>query len=368
MKFSNIGLVTNDVLTLRAFYKNVFGGTANGDELHSTLESGNISFSFSNAANLKKIPSFNYVSNEDKIMICFNVTDANAEYKRLLSLGTNMLNEPVTQPWGACSFQFKDTDGNIIYFRSVPPNEIALYEEISMNAHPAIRTQTYDGWILRFCNGFTNRANSVNMLAPSTIVLEEKIKFCEDIYSSQNLASVFKITPLSENIDALLESKGYEIITPTNLMTMTLKTQNIKSEVVISDKITSEWHEDFFRLSEITDVMKKETDKIIHSNIINKKLYASISENGKCIAAGMCVVEREYVGLYDIVTDKNFRGKGLGFDICAALLNNSMQLGAKHAYIQVVAENTPAVALYKKLGFENCYQYWYRVKGNYRVM
>lgn len=45
-------------------------------------------------------------------------------------------------------------------------NEIVLYEELSMNAHPAIKTHVYDGWLLRFANGYTNRANSVNMIYP----------------------------------------------------------------------------------------------------------------------------------------------------------------------------------------------------------
>jgi predicted enzyme related to lactoylglutathione lyase len=122
IKFSDIGLVTDDVLKLRVFYETVFGGMADGDELHSTLVLESLAFNFSNAANLKNMPAFHYVSGEssDNIMLCFNVDDANAEYERLLPLGVNMLNKPITQPWGACSFQFKDPDGNVLNFRSIP--------------------------------------------------------------------------------------------------------------------------------------------------------------------------------------------------------------------------------------------------------
>lgn len=49
--------------------------------------------------------------------------------------------------------------------------QIRLYEELSFNSHPSLQTQYYDGWILCFSNGYTNRANSVNMIYPSTIDL-----------------------------------------------------------------------------------------------------------------------------------------------------------------------------------------------------
>jgi len=42
-------------------------------------------------------------------------------------------------------------------------NLVRLYEELSANAHPALKTIIYDGWILRFSDGYTNRSNSVEI-------------------------------------------------------------------------------------------------------------------------------------------------------------------------------------------------------------
>jgi len=243
-------------------------------------------------------------------------------------------------------------------------NDIIQYEELSMNAHPAIKTQLYDGWILRFANGYTNRANSINPLYPSAIPIKEKINLCEEIYMSQNLTTTYKLTPSSPQIiDDVLNKKGYEVVTPTNVMVKALTaTGAFKSKTTIVDKIDRAWQENYFRLNGILDDLKIKTARAIQGNILNKTLCASIVEEDATVACGLCVIERGYAGLFDVIVDLNHRGKGFGFDICNSLLNNAAKMGAKFSYLQVVADNTPAIALYDKLCFNDCYQYWYRVK------
>jgi len=75
--------------------------------------------------------------------------------------------------------------------------EIQFYEELAINTHPALQTQLYDGWVLRFSNGYTNRANSVSPLYPSNLPGEEKVAHCEQIYAAQELPAVFKLTDAS---------------------------------------------------------------------------------------------------------------------------------------------------------------------------
>ena len=39
---------------------------------------------------------------------------------------------------------------------------IRYLEELALNAWTSIQTVVYDGWLIRFSNGYTKRANSVN--------------------------------------------------------------------------------------------------------------------------------------------------------------------------------------------------------------
>ncbi|MDR3085734.1 MAG: VOC family protein [Christensenellaceae bacterium] len=122
IRFGDIALITGDVLRLRAFYERVFGEMAEGDEMHSALALEGMGFAFDSALIAKENPAFFYLSGQSasNIVIGFDVSDAGAEYDRLLALGVETLNAPTTHPWGARSFQFRDPDGNILNFRQLP--------------------------------------------------------------------------------------------------------------------------------------------------------------------------------------------------------------------------------------------------------
>ena len=76
----------------------------------------------------------------------------------------------------------------------------------------------------------------------------------------------------------------------------------------------------------------------------------------------MGVVQGQFVGLFDIVTDVDLRNHGHGQQLVSDLLAWGKERGAQIAYLQVMLNNPIAQRLYAKLGFKESYQYWYRVK------
>ena len=91
-------------------------------------------------------------------------------------------------------------------------------------------------------------------------------------------------------------------------------------------------------------------------------ICASVWRNGKIIATGLGILDRDYIGIYAIHVKENYRGQGFARQICTALLKEGVHQGAQNAYLQVVQGKTPARRLYASLGFTDFYTYWFRVQ------
>ncbi len=84
--------------------------------------------------------------------------------------------------------------------------------------------------------------------------------------------------------------------------------------------------------------------------------------DGRIVGCGFGVIEHDYIGIFDIIVDKSYRGKGFGRNIMNGILNIAQEKGIGTAYLQVVVGNKVAENLYESLGFQEEYRYWYRVK------
>jgi ribosomal protein S18 acetylase RimI-like enzyme len=78
----------------------------------------------------------------------------------------------------------------------------------------------------------------------------------------------------------------------------------------------------------------------------------------------MGVLQGQFVGLFDIVTDADFRRQGFGKQLMLSLLAWGKRNGAHTAYLQVMLNNEPALRLYSGFGFKEIYPYWYRIMQN----
>lgn len=245
---------------------------------------------------------------------------------------------------------------------------IKMIEDFSLNAWPSHQIQLYDGWLLRFSYFYTHRTNSVEQIGPSSIPLEEKIDFCEDAYRRWGTPSIFKITPLLEpDFEQRLINRNYMVQHITEVMVLDFSKyqyQNPSTPVYIEERVQKKWVNGLFALKSTTSAIHRQIVPSMYDAIPKDTLAASIlNEKGQIVAIGLGILDRSYMGIYAIHVHPHYRGHHYAHSVCSSLLNIGKDMGLEGAYLQCVYGNTPAKNLYRSLGFEDFYQYWFRVRN-----
>jgi len=239
-------------------------------------------------------------------------------------------------------------------------------EELTMNAWPSLQTIFLDGWIIRIAGGYTKRANSINPIYSFENNLDEKNKYCENVYRKNKLPVVYKIIECEEQIiiDKRLEELNYNKIDLTSVQIINnLNHQNYNiGKVIFDNEFTDDWKNCFYccaniKNNEIIDIIESMLKNIKHDIINVYKI-----EKGTFIGCGFGVIEKDFIGLFDIIVNEEFRGKGYGKELVESILSKVKETGVKKAYLSVVNNNLIAKNLYEKLGFKEIYKYWYRIK------
>jgi GNAT superfamily N-acetyltransferase len=242
---------------------------------------------------------------------------------------------------------------------------IRTIEELSMNAWPALRSSVCDGWVMRFSNGYTRRANSVHPLYPSSCGLDAMIAEAERLYQEQGLPAIFKLTAESQPraLEAALVERGYEVEAETSVHIADLGPMGSVAAVDIETSWGSaaEWREAFHGMSRVAPEHQATHERILAS-IAPLAGFAVVRQDGRIVGCGLGVVQDGWLGVFDVIVDGGARRQGHGERLMRGLMSWGLRMGADKAYLQVMQSNVAAVRLYEGLGFHEAYSYWYRVK------
>ena len=245
-------------------------------------------------------------------------------------------------------------------------------EEASLNAWPALQQVLLDGWVLRFSNGFTRRANSVTPVYPSMKPALDKIRYCENLYAREGLPTFFRLTTLADSarLDADLAERGYEQREPARVLYRSLEAGTLAPGPGFALAPLGSFLATYTELTGLRGHLEEggldpQAAVQLHGSVLRairaETVFGTLTDGGQPVACGMAVVEGDLAGLFDIVTHPERRRRGYGRILVQSLLAHATAMGARHAYLQVLAGNAPALALYDGLAFANLYEYWYRV-------
>lgn len=234
-------------------------------------------------------------------------------------------------------------------------------EHATIFTWPAGVTEERNGWFYLASGGVTGRVNAVWPLSWTGDTLDAAIDDVEAWYAARGLLPRFKLTDGAYAPDELPEAltrRGYESVMPTLIMTAPIAPSAATSNVLLTEHLPPAF-----------DAVLRETAK--DESEYNERLsialrapqpatFGMIERSGRTAAIGMSAATGAYAGIFLMRTTPDARRQGLARRILNALLAQAHGWGARTAFLQVDADNNPAIALYESEGFTrlSAYRFW----------
>lgn len=218
------------------------------------------------------------------------------------------------------------------------------------------------GWRLRFSGGYTKRANSINALAPDAATDAGTVADLERACRERQLPAVWRLSPLAPPaIDGLLAARGYRAAERSLVQVAPLTPAfALMPDVGIHATPTDAWIEAFAAYSPVRRE-HRDTMRRMLAAISPPVGFAFVEEAGRPMAVAIGVVQGDHMGLFDVLVMPHARRRGLARMVTESLYAWAWRHGARRAYLQVVATNAAAMALYAAQGFRTIYDYTYRI-------
>lgn len=251
----------------------------------------------------------------------------------------------------------------------VPPGasdlaQIRRLEAVSFRSFPSTSTH-YDGtWAIRLTAGHSaKRLNSVNPLDPRDHAqVDQRLELARNRFDGFGRPLVFRQSPLAPaELETLLDERGWSRFDESIVMVLDLAGVDLDDETDhLPHRDTGNWVDSFLALSAEEKSTKPGLVEVITS--IQPACGMFIKSNGEQpVAAVRCVHDNDLAGIFDLVTGSDQLRQGHARSLLGSALKWARNSGALYAWLQVVADNHPALELYSRFGFREVYRYAYRM-------
>ena len=230
-------------------------------------------------------------------------------------------------------------------------------EERLVNCWPALDTLLMDGWVVRFANGYTSRANSAGAIQPGADLDDARLATLVGLYRAKGLPPSIRLSPLAvASLEPRLQAAGWRYVTRSIGMIGAPRAAAADPAVRLDAHATAEW---ITGVTAWADARKKNAAHLeaIVSRIMMPVVFATLYEEDRALAYGLCVLDRGMAEIGSIVVGPEARGKGYGRRLVSALSGWARSRGARRIFLQVEASNGVARNLYRSIGLSDLYPY-----------
>ena len=235
-------------------------------------------------------------------------------------------------------------------------------EEVAARGWPAPDSQWLGKWWLRAAGGFTARANSVRPLGNPGVPIDDALAFVRDWYGERGLPAQVQVV-IGSSVDRELRRRRWTTNPEVAVCTATLaqvlarlderdtdRSGTSRSGAELSGVPSSGW----LSLFRGGDPPPAALAILTGAPVV---AFASVASETQTLAIARGAVEPPWVGLSAIEVAPTARRQGHGRAVIAAILTWAREQGASRAYLEVLASNAPALALYESLGFTEHHRY-----------
>jgi N-acetylglutamate synthase len=236
-------------------------------------------------------------------------------------------------------------------------------EETCLNAWPALLQVLLDGWVLRFSEGLTRRANSANPLRGPRATDNGLIAACEALYQRRQLPTIFRLPSIIDrDLDERLEARGYRHEGESCVRYGDLGAVEAASDpdVRLLPRPSREWFAAMAALQNYGAEQRRTYRRIVGAIAI-PAAFAALAVDGEFVALAYGAIHDRLLCYESVITSPRRQRRGYGRRVIASLAAWATEQGAEGACLDVEAANTPALALYDAVGLKTeLYRYHYR--------
>lgn len=242
---------------------------------------------------------------------------------------------------------------------------VLVTERAGLRAWPGLETAYDGGWVLRAANGYTKRANSVQSLDPDDDRdAEPRILAAAAWFRARGLMPVFRVTPLAgPGILSALDDLRWGKTDDSHFFAMELGPQEAHSRasiLPIDDPLFLAVQQ---KIGRSDDGTMAKLRAVIGALTVPCCGIVQRNAQGDPVSSALMAIADGIVVTGNVKTEPSERRKGHAAAMLRSGLAWAHGKGATVAALNVQADNRPAIALYRSLGYGYQYDYSYRLPG-----
>lgn len=234
-------------------------------------------------------------------------------------------------------------------------------QEVTDAGWPAPVAEPLGGWLLRAAGGFTGRANSASVHGDPGLPTAEALAAVYAFYDRHGLPPMAQVVVGSEADDRFAAAgwvtkpgshDGAIVQVAAVLRALGMAAES--PDVRLSERMNDDWSALYNRAADLDPTLVR---RVLEGP--EQTVFARVGR--PAVAIGRLVVTGDWAGMAAVEVAPEHRRRGLARQVVDALLEEAARRGARWCYLQTMAHNRAALALYAGYGFVTHHSYRYVV-------